>query len=1712
MSSTTIERWQQQRFSLYVYQHPTDEQKQVISELYGYKEDHTDQYGYTYTHDSAVDQDDSSSDSYSESSGTKKPTTTRQRSISKTSPSSSSTSLSQQQQPTSPKTPSSPLASTITITKDGTSSPTSTTTASTATITPTKFTPPLESSSSTLQTPKVARADSFNSAAIPSSYAHTIILPQPPPPSQGNYTDAKVTVLNPPDRAQLPPSYFSTVKSAYADQNSNYKPPAGGYLADEYDEKTSLLQPVNTTLSTAKDWNAEFQTLVNNNKIEGYRELSKLAHDFVYTAKIYGKVIISELTLPLHLKTIKPINIGGVAGGHKYIALGILFKLALDSQGLYCGDQNAMKAAGHELKGLMSYYNCRVDGLHHPLMALIDYRGYRLVAMSLLPINSDTIVYGSSDGGITVHCENEQFNEKMKDAARILNLKGHMVGKDQQKLLHSCGDIEGHIGADSNFYLLDFARVFPPQMKLVENSPPSHLYELIRPELVKSNPKPLSSDSLTGWGKFDSKSSEHNYEVKEATFRLFLYVIPKFAHYLDHLDYTDKKELHLTQELHRVGINCRHMGLVRRQIKCKSLRRVILDEIVARTMKCEMMALFRSKMKTADTPSEEPFKEVVVAYLNRILKYEDSICGKIFPNSLKKSIQKKFIGTFQIANSSNNPITFEQIQSKKFDEEGVKRYIRGNTYLEEEEFLVEMVDIQNVMKRFNQLTGVGLTPRALREITKQEDGVRLVQSDVKRMKAKVKAHHLVEFAEGMVLWDEAKKEKSREKIEGPFCPCPMELNSEANADRITDRLMGLADEHFARALAVSPHSGEVSANWALMLVERARMSRECVPTDADIYYNAAEEKLRASVCDGGKPKITLDNVLLEYAEFLCIWGTHNSHLELDMQDTNGLKNNVFNRASKKIIEAIKINPFKITVFIQKSKIIEKAFHESTSFKQMSAYYAGVSTICNCVTQSYEHLPPSSYREIAAAITQNLSPYEIFLQETKNNPTYESPDFLINHIKLEADFQPKNYISKHKDQKEIAYLLENDPLAIIKVEMGCLYIRYGYISHLYGIQCSKRNHTKMASIKLLKKSGTLFQKGIDLDPINRDIIVDHVKKFTSSSQFVEFYQSAIGCPSILDFIEDRLLRIAHMSLKDCSHLPIEFVEGIIEYSPRVKMLVLDGCRQITDSTIELIVKKLPHLETLSLAGCTNITTIIPQSMIREYMQERAIPAHHDRNSLAEPISKTCSLSELKEKFEKSSFHSTICLTKNNNNNNSPSSPVQLPLMSSLNNILASTSLSNSTISLKPLTFLQNLNLNGCKGITDEKLIMIANMHLPLVNVYFKKCNVGDQSIIQLAQNCSKLSIIELSGTQITDAAINAISINCLSLRELHINDCPQVTTGSIDKLFRLLHDIRLISLADCPLAANDNTLRLIGKYCPEIQFITLTRNQYITDVGFMNMVKHCNNILELNIEQCTNLTDASINQLANYCHKLRVLRMPGLNNVTSLKAIGNNCPDLVFLDISECHKISTDLGYITKGCTKLHSFRLRRCYGLVQDASLLSEDGEIHQMPRLTLLDWSHGNIEFQAIHSISHSCKSLTSLNISYCKSLTDNAIERIASSLTSLTKLKIDGIANITDEGIKSLSEGPIFSTIEVLSLVGCRKISDVSAYHILRFHNLKKISIGGCLMTTNGADLIASESFELVKIHVRHCLNINPTVLQEKHPHISIDTTQKDNMYFAE
>lgn len=119
------------------------------------------------------------------------------------------------------------------------------------------------------------------------------------------------------------------------------------------------------------------------------------------------KTIVRDVHIPTSQKAIKPVDVGGVAGGEKYMQEHMFFKFSRDATDimLYGGDVWAQKAAGHELKALNALISASVANLHFPLMCLVTYRGHRVVVVSRLPLGEKTLIWGSEDAANVIHTD-----------------------------------------------------------------------------------------------------------------------------------------------------------------------------------------------------------------------------------------------------------------------------------------------------------------------------------------------------------------------------------------------------------------------------------------------------------------------------------------------------------------------------------------------------------------------------------------------------------------------------------------------------------------------------------------------------------------------------------------------------------------------------------------------------------------------------------------------------------------------------------------------------------------------------------------------------------------------------------------------------------------------------------------------------------------------------------------------------------------------------------------------------------------------------------------------------------------------------------------------------------------------------------------------------------------------------------------------------------
>ncbi|KAF8359298.1 clu-1 [Pristionchus pacificus] len=225
-----------------------------------------------------------------------------------------------------------------------------------------------------------------------------------------------------------------------------------------------------------RDWNEELQTTGEmarttlNERINRDRSVFKIHSDFI-SASVKGAQAVVE-------GNVMAINPADDPKTHMYIWNNIFFSLGFDVKDHYKefgGDAAAFAATAADLQGVRAYSSvCDESKLATLGMAIIDYRGFRVTAQSIIPgilerEQEQSVVYGSIDTGKTV-VSNDKYHELLDQAAKELKMLPHEVwngkeGDEKAKVkLYTSFETKGIIGNDSRYYVLDLLRTFPPDV------------------------------------------------------------------------------------------------------------------------------------------------------------------------------------------------------------------------------------------------------------------------------------------------------------------------------------------------------------------------------------------------------------------------------------------------------------------------------------------------------------------------------------------------------------------------------------------------------------------------------------------------------------------------------------------------------------------------------------------------------------------------------------------------------------------------------------------------------------------------------------------------------------------------------------------------------------------------------------------------------------------------------------------------------------------------------------------------------------------------------------------------------------------------------------------------------------------------------------------------------------------------------------------------
>lgn len=174
---------------------------------------------------------------------------------------------------------------------------------------------------------------------------------------------------------------------------------------------------------------------------------------------------------------------------------------------------------------------------------------------------------------------------------------------------------KGHKGDDGTYYILDTARLMPPE---VPSGKGTFLYRLLRPEFVAEYGKqrPLCSDGYSGALNKDPAKNEHNQDIATACEYLQTKVVPDFAKWLDSEDIKSKNSF--KELLHSKGINLRLIGLLWTHLTNPQWKSTVVEEMITRVCTGSLHILMRRVMQQVQIRLSEPYHVLAISYFNLV--------------------------------------------------------------------------------------------------------------------------------------------------------------------------------------------------------------------------------------------------------------------------------------------------------------------------------------------------------------------------------------------------------------------------------------------------------------------------------------------------------------------------------------------------------------------------------------------------------------------------------------------------------------------------------------------------------------------------------------------------------------------------------------------------------------------------------------------------------------------------------------------------------------------------------------------------------------------------------------------------------------------------------------------------------------------------------------------------------------------------------------
>nr|XP_056704823.1 F-box/LRR-repeat protein 17 [Euleptes europaea] len=297
-------------------------------------------------------------------------------------------------------------------------------------------------------------------------------------------------------------------------------------------------------------------------------------------------------------------------------------------------------------------------------------------------------------------------------------------------------------------------------------------------------------------------------------------------------------------------------------------------------------------------------------------------------------------------------------------------------------------------------------------------------------------------------------------------------------------------------------------------------------------------------------------------------------------------------------------------------------------------------------------------------------------------------------------------------------------------------------------------------------------------------------------------------------------------------------------------------------------------------------------------------------------------------------------------------------------------------------------------------------------------------------------------QVTDELLEKIASRSQNITEINISDCRNISdTGVCVLAFKCPGLLRYIAYRCKQLS--DTSIIAVASQCPQLQKVHVGNQDRLTDEGLKQLGSKCRELKDIHFGQCYKISDEGMIVIAKGCLKLQRIYMQENKLVTdqSVKAFAEHCPHLQYVGFMGCSVTSKGVIHLTN-LRNLSSLDLRHITEL-DNETVMEIVKRCKNLTSLNLcLNWI---INDRCVEVIAKEGQNLKELYLVSCK-ITDYALIAIGRYSMTIETVDVGWCKEITDQGATQIAQSS--KSLRYLGLMRCDKVNEVTVEQLVQQH----------------------------------------------------------------